>query len=95
MFGSGITRFETNNQRAIEQGAASETAWFRRLTKAFIEPYALSIQAYLDYYNGRAGKPSRSLMYLRMLPAWRKFTIILRITISCGLFLRCATVMIS
>lgn len=68
MFGNGILRFEKNNERAIEQGAASETAWFRRLTKAFIEPYALALQAYLDYYSTRAGKPSRSLLYLRMLP---------------------------
>jgi len=69
MFGSGIERFEKNNQRAIEQGAASETAWFRRLTKAFIEPFSEAILAYLSYYEGRAGRASMSLTYLKMLPA--------------------------
>lgn len=67
MFGNGIERFNKNNQRAIESGSASDTAWFRRLTKLVIEPYASAITAYLDYYTGRAGKPSRSIAYLKML----------------------------
>lgn len=69
MHGDGILRFEKNNERAVKQGASSETAWYRKLTKAFIEPFAQSIEAYLEYYQGRRGKPSRSLAYLRMLPA--------------------------
>ena len=68
MFNGGLARFEANNQRHLDAGSASDTAWFKKLTKAFIEPFAEAIQVYLDYYEGRAGKPSRSLAYLRMLP---------------------------
>jgi DNA-directed RNA polymerase len=68
MHGNGVARFDRNNERAVKQGAASETAWFRKLTKAFIEPLALSIDAYIDHYKGRRGKPSKSLAYLQMLP---------------------------
>lgn len=68
MFGNGIERFNRNNQRAIDQGEASSTAWFRRLTKLFIEPCAEAITAYVDYYQGRAGKPSKALTYISLLP---------------------------
>lgn len=68
MHGAGIERFNANNQRAIDSGNASDTAWFRRLSKLVIEPMAGAIQAYVDYYTGREGRHGRSLQYLKMIP---------------------------
>lgn len=68
MFGAGIDRFNANNQRAIDSGNASDTAWYRRLSKLVIEPMANAVQAYIDYYTGREGRHGRALQYLKMLP---------------------------
>uniref|UniRef100_A0AAU6W0C2 DNA-directed RNA polymerase n=1 Tax=Pseudomonas phage Ulina01 TaxID=3138549 RepID=A0AAU6W0C2_9CAUD len=68
MHGAGMERFVRNNDRAINAGAASETDWFRRLTRNWVKPMADGIQAYLDYYEGRRGRPSASLVHLRCLP---------------------------
>lgn len=67
MHGAGILRFEKNNQRAIDSGNASDAEWFRRLTREFVKPMADAIQAYLDYYEGRRGKPSACLAHLKCL----------------------------
>lgn len=68
MHGAGMERFVRNNERAISGGAASDTDWFRRLTRNFVKPMAEGIQAYLDYYEGRRGRPSASLVHLRCMP---------------------------
>ncbi|AWD90592.1 DNA-dependent RNA polymerase [Pseudomonas phage Njord] len=68
MHGAGLDRFIRNNDRAITGGSASDTDWYRRLTRQFVKPMADGIQAYLDYYEGRRGKPSASLVHLRCLP---------------------------
>lgn len=68
MHGAGMDRFVRNNDRAIASGAASDTEWFRRLTRNFVKPMADGIQAYLDYYEGRRGRPSASLVHLRCMP---------------------------
>lgn len=68
MFGNGIERFNANNQRALDAGSASETDWYRRLASSFVDPYSQAIQAYIDYYTGRPGKPSKTVAYLKMLP---------------------------
>lgn len=68
MHGAGMERFIRNNDRAIAAGAASDTDWFRRLTRNFVKPMADGIQAYLDYYEGRRGRPSASLVHLRCMP---------------------------
>lgn len=64
MHGAGILRFTKNNQRAIDQGSASEADWFRRLTREFVRPMADAIEAYKDYYASRRGKPSACLQHL-------------------------------
>lgn len=66
---AGIERFHMNNERAISNGSASDTNWNRRIIQELIEPMALAIDAYLDYYKGRRGKPSKTLTYLRSLPS--------------------------
>ncbi|AWD90639.1 DNA-dependent RNA polymerase [Pseudomonas phage Nerthus] len=68
MHGAGMERFVRNNERAISAGSASDTDWFRRLTRNFVKPMADGIQAYLDYYEGRRGRPSASLVHLRCMP---------------------------
>lgn len=68
MHGSGVMRFEKANQRNLEAGQASETDWFRRLTREFVKPMSDSIQAYIEYYTNRSGKPSPCIKYLNMLP---------------------------
>ena len=64
MHGAGILRFDKNNQRSIDGGAASEADWFRRLTREFVRPMADAITAYKDYYSTRRGKPSACLQHL-------------------------------
>lgn len=66
---AGIERFHLNNERAISQGSASDTNWNRRIIQELIEPMSMAIDAYLDYYAGRRGKPSKTLTYLRALPS--------------------------
>lgn len=68
MYGAGILRFERNNQRSIDAGSAADADWFRRLTREFVKPMSDGIQAYIDYYKGRRGKPSACLMHLECLP---------------------------
>lgn len=64
MFDGGIRRFEATQQRHIEGGSASDTAWNRRLLSEFIAPMADGIQAYKDSYIGKRGKPARALAFL-------------------------------
>lgn len=68
MFGSGIARFERNNDRALKEGSASETSWYKRLTREFVSPMAEGIRAYLDYYDKAAGRPARAVSFLQLLP---------------------------
>ena len=63
----GISRFYLNNERAVEDGSASSTDWNQVIIKELIKPMKLAIEAYLDYYTGRRGKPSKTLYYLRCL----------------------------
>lgn len=65
---AGIDRFYLNNDRAEKKGSASETQWNRRIMQELIDPLAQAIQAYLDYYEGKRGKPSKTLTYLKLLP---------------------------
>lgn len=67
MKATGIERFGATNQRAIDQGEASGTLWNRRIVSELVEPTALIIDAYLEEYKGRRGKPSKTLTYLRLL----------------------------
>lgn len=83
MHGSGINRFDDNNKRHIKAGNASDTAWNRKLIKSFVEPMAEAIDAYLEYYNGRRGKPSRSLVYLRMLPPTVSSYVTIKVVFDC------------
>lgn len=69
MHGNGIQRFDNNNQRHLDAGTASDTAWNRKLIKSFVEPMSEAIEVYLEYYSGKRGKPSQSLRYLHMLPS--------------------------
>ena len=67
MHGSGIVRFEKNNQRAIEAGAASDTDWNRRLIQHLILPMAQGIRAYIEHYTGKRCQPTRAFTYLRQV----------------------------
>ena len=62
---AGVDRFHLNADRAITEGSASETEWNRRIIQELTNPMAEAISAYLDYYQGRRGKPSKTLTYLR------------------------------
>lgn len=64
----GIDRFNSNNQRAIDSGVESETAWNNKILMETTESLSLVIDAYLEYYTGRCGKPSASLKFLQLLP---------------------------
>lgn len=64
MFNGGIRRFEVGQQRHIDAGTASDTAWNRRLLSEFIAPMAEGIQAYKESYEGKRGKPARALAFL-------------------------------
>ena len=66
---SGIERFDNNNARAIKGGSASETSWNKRIIQELVDPMAQAIDAYLEYYKGRRGKPSKTLTFLTLLPS--------------------------
>lgn len=83
MFGDGVLRFTKDNDRAATKGVNSETHWNRRLTKVFTAPLTEAIQAYLDYYDKRRGKPTKRLRYLRMLPAQVSAYIALKVILDC------------
>lgn len=65
MFNGGIRRFESDQQRHISAGSASDTAWNRRLLSEFIAPMAEGIRAYKEEYSNKRGKPVRALMFLQ------------------------------
>lgn len=67
MHGSGIVRFDKNNQRAIESGSSSETDWNRRLVSNFIQPLREGIDAYIEYYIDRKGRPSKALDLIKLV----------------------------
>lgn len=67
MFNGGIRRFAAEQQRHIDNGSESDTAWNRRLLSEFIAPMAEGIQAWKDAYSGKAGRPHRALQYLNCI----------------------------
>lgn len=66
---AGSERFHRNNQRAIDNGSSSETYWNKRIIQAIIDPMAQAIEAYIDYYSGRRGKPVQALAYIKLVDA--------------------------
>lgn len=64
MFNGGIRRFVAEQQRHMDSGSSSDTAWNRRLISEFIAPMAEGISAYKESYVGKRGKPARALGYL-------------------------------
>lgn len=69
MKASGLARFEASNDRAIQHGEASATLWNRRIISEMTGPMAEVINAFLEEYKGKRGKPSKTLTYLRLLDA--------------------------
>jgi DNA-directed RNA polymerase len=67
MHDAGVQRFKKAQQRAIDQGEASGTAYNTRLMRELVHPMAQGIQAYLDYYQGRPGKSTQAIAKLRLL----------------------------
>jgi len=64
---AGVERFHKNNQRAIDNGSSSETYWNKRILQNIIGPMSESIEAYIDYYTGRRGKPVKALAYIKLV----------------------------
>ena len=64
---AGVKRFHKNNQRAIDNGSNSETYWNKRILQKIIQPMSDSIEAYIDYYTGRRGKPVKALAYIKLV----------------------------
>jgi DNA-directed RNA polymerase, mitochondrial len=62
---AGIERFHKNNERSIDNGSNSETQWNRRIIQELVDPMSKAIEAYVDYYTGRPGKPSIVLKYIQ------------------------------
>lgn len=67
MFDGGVSRFNSEQDRHISSGNASDTAWHRRLLSEFIEPMTVGMQEYKEKYQGSRGKPSRALSILSLL----------------------------
>lgn len=67
MFNGGIRRFEADQQRNIDSGNSSDTAWNRRLISEFIAPMAAGIQAFKEEYTGKKGRAPRALAYLQCI----------------------------
>lgn len=64
---AGKERFDRNNKRAIDAGSNSETDWNRRIISELIHPMTQAIEAYIDYYTGRRGKPVQALAYIKLI----------------------------
>nr|CDQ33423.1 T3/T7-like RNA polymerase [Virgibacillus halodenitrificans] len=67
MHDAGVERFKKAQQRAIDTGEASGTAYNTRLMRELVHPMAQGIQAHLDYYDNRPGKSSQAVAKLRLL----------------------------
>lgn len=67
---AGIARFHKTNERAVEQGSASETNWNKRIIQELVKPMADAIDAYKEYYTGRCGKPVQALKYLMQVDSF-------------------------
>lgn len=65
MFNGGIQRFHADQQRQIESGNASDTAWNRRLLSELVAPMAEGLKAYKDEYEGKRGGRPRALAFLQ------------------------------
>lgn len=64
---AGKERFDRNNKRAIDAGSNSETDWNRRIISELIHPMTQAIEAYIEYYTGRRGKPVQALAYIKLI----------------------------
>lgn len=64
---SGIERFFRNNARFEENNLNSETDWNRRVIQEVVHPMSEAIQAYIDYYTGKPGKPVKALAYIKLV----------------------------
>jgi DNA-directed RNA polymerase len=64
---AGIARFFESNNRAIDKGANSETYWNKRIIQEVTYPLSEAIEAYIDYYDSRPGKPVRALAYIKLV----------------------------
>lgn len=74
MYDDGLTRFDKNNQRAVDSGMSSDTDWNRRLISTLIQPMSEGIAAYKDYYlrkgkdgKGRVGRPTKGLKLIQSM----------------------------
>jgi DNA-directed RNA polymerase len=67
MKAAGTERFHKNNQRAIDNQSSSETQWNKRILQNIIHPMSRAIEAYIDYYSGRRGKPVKALAYIKLI----------------------------
>ena len=64
---AGTERFHKNNQRAIDNGSSSETQWNKRILQNIIDPMSQAIEAYIEYYSNRRGKPVKALSYIKLV----------------------------
>jgi DNA-directed RNA polymerase len=64
---AGIARFFTNNKRAEDQGSSSETGWNKRIIQEVTKPLSDAIEAYIDFYSNRPGKPVKALAYIKLV----------------------------
>jgi DNA-directed RNA polymerase len=67
MHDGGIKRWNARNQSAIDGNDASSTDWNVKLTKNFIHPLSMAIEAWLEEYRHKKGRPTRVLYYLEMV----------------------------
>jgi DNA-directed RNA polymerase len=79
---AGVARFFENNQRAIKQGANSETGWNKRIIQEVTKPLSDAIKAYIEYYSNRPGKPVRALAYIKLIKPEEAAFIALKTTLD-------------
>lgn len=69
MLSEGVKRFFKNNNRSIKDGRSSETGWYSRLIREFIDPMSEAIESYRDYYKVRPGRVAIGILKTRDVKA--------------------------
>ncbi len=80
---AGIERFHANNARMIREGSYSDTDWARRIIRELVDPMAQAIDAFIEYYSNRRGRPNIALKYLTLLSSREASFIAIKVIMDC------------
>ena len=67
-FDGGVARYQSQQQRIVDQGEASDSKPNKRLIQDLIDPMAKASQAYVEHYRSRRGNVAKSVPFMECVP---------------------------